>query len=237
MNPLKAKILSIEDDEHVADLVGGLLAESGHEVVHFFDANGALEWLKTNKPDLIISDIGLPGISGVQFCGILKADPSTASIPVIMLTSLGGETDKVRSLRTGADDYVVKPFSNNELLARVEALLRRCLYGGRTDKLLASGSLTLNADTGEVSADGREIILLPKEFALLSMFLRGKGRILEYSFIAEAVWGPDAIATRDTIKVTIHRLKAKLGSCAGRIEPVSGLGYKWVESREDTAHT
>lgn len=237
MKALKTKILTIEDDVNMADMIGSLLEESGYEVVHFFDANGALEWLKTHKPELIISDIGLPGISGVQFCEIVKNDPSTASLPVIMLTSFGDETHKVQSLRTGADDYVVKPFSNNELLARVEALLRRCHHKGRMDKLLASGPLKLNVDTGEVFADGRGIILLPKEFALLAMFLGRKGRILDYSFIAEAVWGLDSIVMRDTIKVTIHRLKVKLGSCAGCIESVPGLGYKWVESREDTAHT
>lgn len=229
MAALKTKILIVEDDAPMAQLVGSLLEESGYETVHFPDANGALEWLKTHKPELIISDIGLPGISGMQFCALLKSDPSTASVPVIMLTSWGDELHKVQSLKTGADDYIVKPCSNNELLARVEALLRRCCYGGQMDKFLVSGSLTLNIDTGEVSAGGKKIILLPKEFALLSMFLKRKEHILEYFFIREAVWGANSIATRDTIKVTLHRLKSKLGSYAGCIEAVSGVGYKWIE--------
>lgn len=229
MAVLKTKILTVDDDKRIADLLEDLLLDAGHEVIHFFDANGALEWLKTHKPELIISDIGLPGISGAQFCEMLKRDPSTASIPVIMLTSFGDEKHKVHSLKTGADDYVVKPFSGAELMARVDALLRRCYHSGRTDRVLVSGPLTLNADTGDVHIDGEKTDLLPKEFALLSVFLSRKERILEFSFIAEAVWGFDSIATRDTIKVTVHRLKSKLGKCAACIEAVPGTGYKWSE--------
>ncbi|HBB66677.1 MAG: hypothetical protein A2X28_07535 [Elusimicrobia bacterium GWA2_56_46] len=225
----KAKILIIEDDENISALVCGLLTEAGHFPIAFTDANSALEWLKDHKPELIISDMGLPGLSGMQFCKILKDDPVTASIPLIMLTSVRDEFHKVESLKTGADDYIVKPCSNNELLARIDALLRRCYHQGKTDKVLVSGGLTLNFDTGDVTVDGEKADLLPKEFALLAMFLRREERILEYAFIAEAVWGLNAIATRDTIKVTIHRLKSKLGRYADCIEPVTGLGYKWAD--------
>ncbi|OGR45179.1 MAG: hypothetical protein A2X35_02145 [Elusimicrobia bacterium GWA2_61_42] len=229
MTNLKITILSIEDDEHLADLLGSLLDEAGYGVVHFYDANSALEWLKTNKPDLIISDIGLPGISGTQFCRLLKSDAATEDIPVMMLTSLGDELHKVESFKLGADDYVVKPFSNAELLARIEALLRRCRHGGQTDRLLVSGALVLDMDTGDVSAEGERLTLLPKEYSLLAMFLKRKGHILRFSFIEDAVWGGNAIATRDTIKVTVHRLKAKLGKYSDCIEPIIGQGYKWVE--------
>jgi DNA-binding response OmpR family regulator len=229
MATLKIKILSVDDNAQMAEILANLLAGSGYETVHFFDANGALEWLKTHTPELIISDMNMPGLSGAQFCKMLKSDPSTASIPLIMLTAVGDEINKVQSLKTGADDYVIKPVSGNELLARVEALLRRCYHRGQTDRLLVSGSLILDMDTGDVSTGEKKIVLLPKEFALLSMFLKHKGHILEYSFIAEAVWGFNSVATKDTMKVTIHRLKAKLGEYADCVEPVSGLGYKWVE--------
>ena len=222
-------ILIVEDDGNIAELLGSLLAESGYETVHFYDANGAVEWIKGYKPQLIISDIGLPGISGTQFCSILKRNPATASIPIIMLTSWKDETHKVESLKTGADDYITKPFSNNELLARVEALLRRCYFAGRTDRLLTSGALTINADTGAASLAGKMLDLLPKELAILCMFLTHKEKILSYMFIRETVWGMDAVATKNTMKVTIHRLKSKLGRCAGCIQPVIGHGYKWAE--------
>lgn len=225
---LKTKILTLDDDKHVADLLGTILLEAGYEVVHFYDANGAFEWLKSHKPELIISDISMPGISGAQFCEMLKRDPATASIPVIMLTSYNDEEHKVHSLKTGADDYIVKPFSVPELMARVEALLRRSYHNGQTDKVLLSGKLSLNVDTGEVSSDGKQVQLLPKELSLLAMFLKRKGRILEFSFIGETVWGLDSIATRDTIKVTVSRLKSKLGKCADCIEAIVGIGYRWV---------
>jgi DNA-binding response OmpR family regulator len=229
MTTSKATILIVEDDESISTLVGNLLAGAGYSPITFTNANSALEWIKDHKPELIISDIGLPGISGVQFCKILKDAPVTSAIPLIMLTSLRDEFHKVQSLKTGADDYIEKPCSSNELLARIEALLRRCYHQGRTDKLLVSGGLSLNFDTGNLTIDGEKTALLPKEFSLLAMFLRREERILEYAFIAETVWGLNAIATRDTIKVTIHRLKSKLGRYADCIEPVAGLGYKWVD--------
>lgn len=229
MPVLKVKVVTIEDDANMAAMIQSLLLEAGYDPMHFEDANGALEWLKTHKPEIIISDIGLPGISGIQFCRLLKNDPSTASIPLIMLTSSGDEGNKVQALKTGADDYIVKPFSNKELLARIEAILRRCHTSGPTDKLLVSGLLALNSDTGDVFIGNKKIVLLPKEFALLLMFLKCRGRILDYSFIAEEVWGCDSTATRNTIKVTIHRLKSKLGRYSSCIAPALGLGYKWIE--------
>lgn len=223
------KILTVEDDELLADMLCNLLEEAGYEPLHFNNANSALEWLKTHKPALIISDIGLPGLSGTQFCRLLKSEAATAAIPLIMLTSLDGEANKVQALKAGADDYIVKPFSNDELLARVEALLRRAYHNGRLDRQLVSGAIVVNIDTGVVTLDGRPLQLLPKEFSLLVMFLTRKNHILPYCFIAEAVWGNDCVATRDTIKVTVHRLRSKLGTGSGSIEPVPGTGYRWVE--------
>lgn len=228
--PEKNRILSVEDDPVMAAMIFTLLDGAGYEVAHFTEANSALEWLKSNSVDLVITDIGLPGISGIQFCKFLRSDPATASLPVIMLTAMDDERHKVGSLKTGADDYVVKPFSNPELLARVEALLRRCYHSGRTDKVLADGPLSVDDDAGEVFLDGEQVSLVPKEYALLVLFLRNRGHILSFDSIAEHVWGRDVIATRDTIKVTVSRLRLKLGDYgAAHIEPVTGTGYKWVE--------
>lgn len=229
MSVSKIRILIIEDDESTANVVKSLLTESGYEVVHCFDANEALEWLKLHKPDLIISDINLPGISGMQFCSMVRNNPATSSIPLIMLTAMQDELHKVESLKGGADDYITKPYSGRELIARIEALLRRIYYHNQKDRILISGSLSLNEDTGEVTIGKSRVELLPKEFALLSMFLKNKGRILRFSFIAETVWGENVIATRDTIKTAIHRLREKLGKYSDCIESIPGLGYKWIE--------
>lgn len=230
MAEFKNIVLTVDDDTNICELLAIILQESGYDVVQFCDASSALEWLKTHKPALIISDITMPGLSGTQFCQLLKKDPALSAIPVIMLTSFGDERHKVDALQTGADDYLVKPFSNAELTARVEALLRRCYHRGGVNRVLVSGSLVLDLDTGDVLAGRKKVELLPKEFSLLSTFLSHKGRILSYSFLAEAVWGLDAIATKATIKVPIHRLKSKLGEYAGHIKPALGLGYKWTKN-------
>jgi DNA-binding response OmpR family regulator len=227
MGLLKTRILTVEDEQHVANLIMELLVEAEYDPVHFSDANAALEWLKNHKADLILVDIGLPGLSGMQFCRLLRENPATAGVPVIMLTAIGDEKKKIEALKTGADDYVVKPFSPGELLARIEALLRRCLHDGQVDKVLTEQELTVDLDTGVAELKGKKLDLHPKEYALLVMFLKKKGRILSYSFIADDVWGDDSIATRDTIKVTIHRLRTKLGHLGERIEAVPAQGYRW----------
>jgi len=229
---LKTRILTVEDDENLAKLILELMVAGNYDPVHCSDANAALEWLKNHKADLILSDLGLPGLSGMQFCRLLKENPATSSIPIIMLTAAGDEKHKVEALKTGADDYVVKPFSAGELLARIESLLRRCRHNGQVDKVLGEEPLTVNLDTGIVELKTKKLDLNLKEYALLVMFLRRKGRILTYSFIADAVWGDDAIATRDTIKVTMHRLRTKLGALGSCIEAVPGQGYRWQEARK-----
>ncbi|MBI4803029.1 MAG: response regulator transcription factor [Elusimicrobia bacterium] len=231
MSLLKTRILTVEDDESLAKLILELMVAADYDGVHFSDANAAIEWLKTHKVDLILSDIGLPGLSGMQFCKLLKENVSTSSVPIIMLTAAGDEKHKVEALKTGADDYVVKPFSAAELLARIESLLRRYRYHGQMDRVLGEEPLTVNLDTGIVEVKKKKLDLNLKEYALLVMFLKRKGRILTYSFIADDVWGDDSIATKDTIKVTMHRLRAKLGELGSCIEAVPGQGYRWQETK------
>lgn len=229
MGLLKTRILTVEDEQHVANLIMELLVEAEYDPVHFSDANAALEWLKNHKADMILVDIGLPGLSGMQFCRLLKENEATSSVPIIMLTAIGDEKKKIEALKAGADDYVVKPFSPGELLARIESLLRRCRHDGQVDKILQAGPLKVDLDTGVVELKKKKLDLHQKEYAVLVMFLKRKGRILTYSFIAEDVWGDEAIATRDTIKVTVHRLRSKLGLIGDCIESVPGQGYKWEE--------
>ena len=229
MSLVKTKILMVEDDKNMAMVVAELLSEAGYSVTHFPNANKAIEWLKDNKVDLIISDIGLPGISGMQFCKFLKENPLTACIPVIMLTAVSDELHKVECFKLGADDYIVKPFSSKEFIARIEALLRRYRYMGQTNRIMRSGSLIIDFDTGDVFLKEEKIELNPKEYTLLTVLIEKKGRILTYSFLAADVWGFESIVTRDTIKVPVHRLREKLGKYGSNIEAVPGQGYKWTK--------
>lgn len=214
---------------NIAGMLLDVLSEYAYEGIHFYDANSALEWLKTNDVDLLISDIGLPGISGLQFCSLVRTTERIASLPILMLTSRDDEYHKVTALRTGADDYMVKPFSNNELIARIESLLRRCRPVAAAARTLRSGGLELNLDTGDVFVDKVPARLLPKEYALLELFLSRKDQVHTWETIRDKAWGLEAAATRDTIKVTVHRLKSKLGKYGECVEPVTGFGYRWAE--------
>ena len=227
---LMTRVLIVEDDKKTAKFVADLLEAGGYQVHSLPEAGAALEWLKAHAVEMIVSDVMMPGLDGMQFCRLLKENPATASLPVLMLTSLKDEAHKVAGLRTGADDYLTKPFSVREFLARVEALLRRSRHDGRLERRLVCGDVAVDLDRGEVSVSGEPVRLLPKEYALLVRLLRSAGRILTFNFLADEVWGPDAIATRETIKVTVHRLRAKLGQAGDRIEAVPGQGYKWKEA-------
>lgn len=229
MMQLKTLVLLVEDDNNFAALVFEVLTEAGYDAVHYTDANSAVEWLKRHKPDLVITDIGLPGISGIHLCRILKSEPATESIPIIVLSALGDESHKVEALRAGADDYLVKPFSGLELQARIEALLRRTCHGGKVGRVLCSGTLSMDLDAGQVLQEGRRLSLLPKEYALLAYFLSKRGHILSFRDIECSVWGLDSMATKETIKVTIHRLRGKLGEYGSCIESVPSFGYRWTD--------
>ncbi|MDD2805377.1 MAG: response regulator transcription factor [Elusimicrobiales bacterium] len=231
MSVVKPRVLVVEDDENIAAMLLEVLYEAGYEAVHFSEAGRAFDWLKVNDVDLVLSDIGLPGISGMELCALVRDTARIAALPVLMLTALNDELHKVAARRKGADDYVVKPFSNNELLARIEALLRRSRNSGGLLNIMRSGGLALNLDSGEVYIDKAPVHLLPKEYALLAMFLAHKNHIYSWEAMRDKVWGLEAIATRDTIKVTIHRLKAKLGGYGVRIEALPGIGYRWAEKK------
>lgn len=233
MTHKKTTVLIIEDDAKNLRFLNDLLCAQNYEAVCFDNANAALEWLKINSADLILLDIDLPGLSGMQFCRIIKENQATASLPVIMLTAAGDERHRVEGLKTGADDYVVKPFMVKEFMARIEAVLRRYRHEGKIGRKIIFKKIEMDLDRGDALIDGEKVYLLPKEYALLEMFLKKPGHVLAYSFIADEVWGNDAIATRDTIKVTIHRLKEKLGRYADYIQPALGQGYKWLEDMDD----
>jgi len=230
MTLLRPLLFIVEDDATFAGLLREILSGPGYETRCFSDADSAFECLKVIRPELVISDICLPGISGVAFCRLLKSTSRYCAIPVLILSALGDEGHKVEALKAGADDYVVKPFSQKELLARVEAVLRRTYFQGKTTAVLRSGGLTLDLERREAFVDGRTLpALLPKEYELLAFFLSRRRHVLSFRAIGEAVWGADSIATRTTIKVHVHRLRVKLGVYGACIEPVVGVGYRWED--------
>lgn len=223
------KVLIVEDDAVSAELARSVLEKNGYKVSVTATAEDALKRVSSSPPDVVILDLQLPGMSGMRFCKIVKEDAKTASLPIIMLTTQNRESQKVEGLDTGADDYITKPYSPKELIARVAALLRRVERQGAPRSVLQAGKLELDLEAHKVTLNGKPLTLRPKEYDLLALFLKSKGRLLLYNFIAEAVWGDDRIATRQDIKFWISQLRDKLGPMGTRIETVINQGYRFSE--------
>jgi len=223
---MNEKILAVEDDEAMAGLVRDALASKGYKVTLRSSAESALTYLGGTLPDLLILDIRLKGLTGLQLCEILKKDPRTSSLPIIMLTSMAHEKDKVGGLRTGADDYMTKPFSVEELSARVEALLRRVKASGALAKVLKAGKVQVQLDSREAFLEAKRLDLTKLEFDLLSFFMERPKVVHTHTALADAVWGEERVATSHTVTVTVSRLKEKLGGAGRMLEAVPGVGYR-----------
>jgi two-component system phosphate regulon response regulator PhoB len=223
---MPTRILLVEDDPSLIKLLTYNLASAGHGVCASTNAEEAELLLDEELFDLVILDWMLPEMSGIEFCGRLRRSPKTAHMPVLMLTARGEETDRIRGLATGADDYVVKPFSVPELLARVQALLRRAAPERIADKLVAGG-LTLDRQAHRVMRGQRQVTLGPTEYKLLEVLLESAGRVLTRSQIIDRVWGTTAEIDERTIDVHIGRLRKALvrGNEADPIRTVRGAGY------------
>jgi len=225
------KVLVVDDDAGVRDLVTQILKKAGFNVKSVESAEKGLEELRMTLYDLVILDLNLPGLSGMKACEIIKSDPSTAHLPIIMLTAQDNERSKVQGLQIGADDYVTKPPSPNEFIARVNALLRRVKNAGVPEKIFEAENLKVDLDRHEVFVQGKPITLRPKEFQLLSLFLEKKGRVLTRSFLFEALWG-EGVVTEHTLEVHINHLREKLGPISSYLQTIPGVGYKFQESRD-----
>jgi DNA-binding response OmpR family regulator len=177
---------------------------------------------------LILLDVNLGGVSGFQVLEWVRQAPTTRKVPVILLTARDQESEKVKGLRLGADDYVTKPFSEKELMARVETVLRRAGGGEWAEARLESGPIAVDIDRRQVTVKGKPVDLRVLEFDLLCLFLKSPERVHSYNAIADAVWGEDRVATRHTIAVTLSRLREKLGSAGDAIEPVPNIGYRFM---------
>ncbi len=221
-----ARILVVEDEEALATLLRYNLEAEGYDVEVVMRGDEADTRLKERLPDLIVLDWMLPGLSGIELCRRLRARPQTRQMPVIMLTARGEESERVRGLATGADDYIVKPFSVPELQARVRALLRRAAPE-RMASILTFGELELDRDKRRVARAGEPIELGPTEYRLLEFFLEHPGRVFSREQLLDSVWGRDIYIDERTVDVHIGRLRKLLntGRAADPIRTVRGAGY------------
>ena len=224
---MQFKILMVDDSVEIANLGVGFLKSAGYAVKNVIRAEAGLDWLKMEHVDLLLLDVELPGMSGFKFLEVLKKDPKTASIPVIMITVRNEETSKVSGLRGGADDYLVKPFSRPELLARVEALLRRVHNAGHLNNALVGGDVSLDMRNKTASSEGKRVVLTPVEFDLLALLMSGKGQVFTYQAIAEKLGNPNW--TSNNLSVHVKNIRAKLGASGKKIESVYGTGYRFLD--------
>lgn len=221
-------IYCVEDDAGIRELMIYTLQASDLQAKGLPDANAFWAAMEKEKPKLILLDIMLPGEDGISILKKLKAQSTTADIPVIMATAKGTEYDKVIGLDLGADDYLAKPFGMMEMVSRVKAVLRRAYKDEKTD-IVAVGKLTLNPQTHTVRADGEKVILTLKEFELLHKFMRHPGRVYSREQLLSDIWGADYVGETRTVDVHIGTLRTKLGECGEYIDTVRGVGYRLEE--------
>jgi len=223
---MTAHILIVEDEEPLTMLLRYNLEAEGYEVETAARGDEGDTKIKERAPDLVVLDWMLPGLSGIELCRRLRARPETRQLPIIMLTARGEESERVRGLATGADDYIVKPFSVPELIARVRALLRRA-NPGRVATLLAFGDIALDREKKRVSRAGRSVDLGPTEYRLLEFLMERPGRVFSRAQLLDGVWGSDIYIDERTVDVHVGRLRKALnrGHTTDPIRTVRGAGY------------
>jgi two-component system, OmpR family, alkaline phosphatase synthesis response regulator PhoP len=220
------KVALVEDEQDIVNLVTYYLGNEGFTVKSARDGLEGLRLIDREKPDLVILDLMLPEFDGLDVCRKLRSQPATHTLPIIMLTAKGEETDKVVGLEMGADDYLTKPFSPKELAARVKALLRRSAQPASPAATLTYGALSVDNERHEVKLKGKEIQLTAKEFGLLLQLLHNRGRVLTREVLLDKVWGYEAEVTTRTVDVHIRRLREKIPLLTDAIVTVKSLGYK-----------
>jgi DNA-binding response OmpR family regulator len=229
----RKKVLVVDDERDLVELIGMNLQRNGYEVVSANDGATGLDLARKQKPDLLILDVMMPGLSGQDVTRALKADPDTASLPIVMLTAKTEETDIIVGLSLGADDYVTKPFSMKVLLARVGAVLRRKASMEPAMALLSAGPVVIDQSKHEVTVQGRGVNLTPTEFKLLTAIFSSRGRVLTRDQLMDRAMGTDVFVTDRAIDVHITSVRKKLGDFAWMIHTVRGVGYRLLEKKEE----
>src|SRR6058998_720949 len=223
------RILIIEDERDVVDLLTLSLRKAGFVVSTTTDGAAGLHKARTERPAFIILDLMLPKMPGLEICKILKSDPATRQIPIMMLTAKAEEIDRIVGLEFGADDYVTKPFSPREVVLRIKAILRRGTAEETHDRLSA-GPITIDPARHEVLVSGKRVDLTSLEFKLLRTLMQRRGRVQERDRLLNEVWGYESMIDTRTVDTHVRRLREKLGKAADTIETVRGFGYRLREN-------
>ena len=225
----KETILIVEDDKNISKLIKYNLEKEGFRCLVSFDGEDAMQTLDKIPTDLIILDIMLPGIDGLEVCRRVKQDKKLSNIPIIMLTAKGEEVDKVVGFELGADDYVVKPFSPRELILRIKAILKRLKPAEIEKNLLKADKLTVDLSRHKVTIDKKEVELTNMEFKLLVTLMQRMGRVQSREKLLDDVWDIASDVTTRTVDTHIKRLREKLGKAGDLIETIRGVGYRFSE--------
>jgi DNA-binding response OmpR family regulator len=226
---MKEKILVVDDEPDALDLIQFNLKGAGYDVITAADGAEALTKARSTHPALVVLDVMLPEVDGLEVCKILRREPATASIPIIMLTAKTAEIDRVLGLELGADDYLTKPFSPRELVLRVKALLRRRPVSEPQQERIDFRDLVIDFPRHEVLVEGKSIQLTATEFKLLTVLVERRGRVQSRDTLLRDVWEYDSLIDTRTVDTHMRRLRDKLGSAARYLDTVRGVGYRFVD--------
>lgn len=232
------RILVIDDEADVTELVAYHLRAKGYQVESLNNPNGSIGAARTFEPDLVILDVMMPDLNGVQICRMLRADPKLKEVPVIFLTAKAEEADRIQGLETGADDYICKPFSTKELMLRVQSILRRTGEATvESPKMLQAGQIRMDVDRHEVSVSGQVIELTATEFKLLRLLMERRGRVQTREHLLINVWNYETEIETRTVDTHVRRLREKLGGEADWIETIRGVGYRLAERKVEACQS
>lgn len=223
------KILIVDDEEHIQELIKFNLENNGYKVICASNGMEALKLVRSEKPNLVLLDVMLPGIDGYDVCKEIRRDNNISNMPIIMITAKSEELDKILGLELGADDYMTKPFSVRELLARVKAVLRRTSIQS-VDMSYKFDNIIVDFEKHEVVKDGKRVDLTLKEFEVLELLIKNKGRVITREFLLDKVWGYEYIGETRTVDVHIRHLRQKIETddkCPKYIETIRGVGYRF----------
>ncbi|MEG0773275.1 response regulator transcription factor [Clostridium sp.] len=223
------KILVVDDEEHIQELIKFNLEKNNYEVITADNGKDAFEIAKEQQPDLVLLDLMIPGMDGLEVCKAIRRETAISNMPIIMITARGEELDKILGLELGADDYITKPFSVRELLARVKAILRRTTvkYEENDYKF---GDIAIDFRKHEIKKDGEKIELTLKEFELLEILIKNKGRVMTRDFLLDKIWGYEYVGETRTVDVHVRHLRQKIESDDKNpiyIQTIRGIGYKF----------
>jgi DNA-binding response OmpR family regulator len=225
---MKPKILVVDDEPDALEVLGFKLKEAGYTPIFAKDGNRAISAARDERPALIVLDLMLPEVDGLEVCKILRRDAATAMIPIIMLTARAAEMDRVLGLELGADDYVTKPFSPRELVLRIKKLLARAKSGDEAVIHLRFAELEIDVPRHEVTLEGRPLTLTATEFNLLELLARRRGRVQSRERLLQDVWGYENPIDSRTVDTHMRRLREKLGGAARFLETIRGVGYRFT---------